>query len=78
MESSSESTGARSAALKAAHMARAFRRPLHIVSAVQKVEVHDIKVGREQWHFDSVDIANQTPEKVPGRAHQIRASKCSD
>jgi nucleotide-binding universal stress UspA family protein len=55
---------AHAAAVKAARMASLYDAPLHIVTAVQKVEVQHIKSGREEWHFDSLDIATQTLEKL--------------
>lgn len=57
---------AHAAAVKAARMASLYDAPLHIVTAVQKIETHDIKSGREEWHFDSVDIAHQALENLAG------------
>lgn len=56
---------ARAAADKAAHMAHLLGAPLHIVSAVHKVEINVAPDGPDgTWLMNSVDVAEQSLEKL--------------
>jgi nucleotide-binding universal stress UspA family protein len=54
-----QSPHARNAVLKAVNMASAFQVPLHIVTAISFVAVHDIAAGGENFHFDNLEAAEE-------------------
>jgi nucleotide-binding universal stress UspA family protein len=53
------STQAREAARKAAQFAVALDVPLHVVTAVQSNQVHEIGYGSDAFVFNSMDLANE-------------------
>ncbi|MGZ4671130.1 MAG: universal stress protein [Ilumatobacteraceae bacterium] len=66
------SATARMAADEAAQLARAYKRPLHIVLSMTRNTSQRVRGGgSETWHFDSVGVAEESLKALVGELKTI-------
>ena len=61
------SATARMAAMQAAELAGVYNRPLHIVTSMTRNTSKEVRGGgSEQWHFDSISLAEDSLKAMAG------------